>query len=311
MPSTFEHQGLVRLLRLLADRSYHFITPNTGTIGRMRRTAGPGPRSVRDIFGWSLPFAEGDLDGELFEALKAAGALETTTKGLHSRLRASSVNGLLFLHSAYPTTAADSVFLGPDSYRFARLIDQVLGNAPVNGRILDIGTGAGVGGLVAGVRARGCEVVLTDPNVKALSLAAANAEHAGVVVTLREGRGLEPAPGRFDLILANPPFIAGTSGVAYKDGGDLHGAELSLDWARASLERLEPGGRLVLYTGSPILKGGEDRFGGLLAEAVETAGYSLDYSEIDPDIFPGVLGREAYAEVERIAAVAAIVTRPR
>jgi methylase of polypeptide subunit release factors len=127
---------------------------------------------------------------------------------------------------------------------------------------------------------------------------------------LREGKGLEPADGWFDLILANPPFIAGQSGVAYKDGGDLHGARLSLDWARESLARLAPGGRLALYTGSAILKGGEDRFGRLLAEAVEAAGQALDYSEIDPDIFPGELGREAYEDVERIAAVAAIVTRP-
>lgn len=310
MPSTLEHRALVRLLRLLAERSYRFITPNNGTIRRMRRTAPPGGRSLRDIFGWSLPFAEGDLDGELREVLEDAGALEATADGLRSRLRVSSVEGLLFLHSAYPTTQPDSVFLGPDSYRFARLIGQVLDRPPAKGRILDIGTGAGVGGLVAAMRAPGCEVVLTDPNPRALELAAANAEHAGVPVTLAEGRGLEPAPGQFDLILANPPFIAGESGVAYKDGGDLHGARLSLDWAEGGLERLTPGGRLVLYTGSPILRGGEDRFGRLLAQAVETADCALDYSEIDPDIFPGELGREAYDDVERIAAVAALVTRP-
>lgn len=311
MPSTFEHQALVRLLRLLAERSYSFTTPNNGTIRRSRRIAPPGPRSLRDVFGWNLPFGEGDLDSELREALEAAGGLETIAEGFRSRLRASSVEGLLFLHSAYPTTDADSVFLGPDSYRFARLIGQVLAEKPVQGRILDIGTGAGVGGLVAAARSPECGIVLTDPNPRALGLAAANAEHAGLPVTLCEGRGLTPASGQFDLILANPPFIAGESGVAYKDGGDLHGARLSLDWAMDSLERLTPGGRLVLYTGSPILKGGEDRFGRLLAEAVKAAAFRLDYSEIDPDIFPGELGREAYEDVERIAAVAAIVSRPR
>lgn len=39
-----------------------------------------------------------------------------------SAVRVSRVLDSLFLHSAYPTTAHDAVFLGPDSYRFADLI---------------------------------------------------------------------------------------------------------------------------------------------------------------------------------------------
>jgi hypothetical protein len=47
-----------------------------------------------------------------------------------------------------------------------------------------------------------------------------------------------------------------------------------------------------------------------LKPAVEGAGCLLRYRELDPDIFSGELRRAAYADVERIAAVGAVITRP-
>ncbi|NBB15684.1 methyltransferase [Caulobacter sp. SLTY] len=309
MPDT-RHHARVRLLSLLQSSGYRFVTPNTGTIRRMHRRGPPASPTLRDIFGWSLPFPEGALDPDFTESLEAADGLERTQAGLRSRLRCSSVGDLLFLHSAFPTDAADSVFLGPDSYRFANLIEATLMARTPEGPILDIGTGSGVGGLVAGARCPGSAVTLSDPNPAALALAAANAEHAGQTVQLCEARGYDAVCDGFGLILANPPFIAGGSGRVYRDGGDLHGARLSLDWAVEGMTRLRPGGRLLLYTGSPILTGGEDQLGRLLADAAREAGCSLTYQELDPDIFGGELGREAYQDVERIAAVGAVLTRP-
>ena len=303
------HEALVELLAALAARGYQFVTPGHGAIRRMREQARP-PATLRDIFGWSLPFQPADLPAGLFELMRENDLLTVEGEQFRSRVRVSVVEGQLFLHSAFPTSQADSVFLGPDSYRFAGLIRSELRDGRAPRRLVDIGAGAGVGGLVAARVVPAAQVTLTDVNPRALAFAAANAAHAGQSVTLCEGPGLSAAEGMFDLILANPPFIAGAPGQTYKDGGDLHGARVSLDWAVEGLDRLAPGGRMILYTGSPVLTGGEDEVLKHLAPIARSAGCDLAYRELDPDIFNGELRRHAYADVERIAAVAAILTRP-
>jgi hypothetical protein len=122
--------------------------------------------------------------------------------------------------------------------------------------------------------------------------------------------GLNDVEGAVDLIIANPPFIADAKKRDYRDGGDMLGAGLSLDWARQSLERLGEGGTMLLYTGSPIVAG-EDALLGSLAELADDAGASLRYEELDPDIFGEELDQPAYADAgaERIAAVGAILRK--
>ena len=73
-------------------------------------------------------------------------------------------------------------------------------------------------------------------------------------------------------------------------------------------DRLAGGGRLILYTGSAII-GGADPLREALASALAVRGCSLRYREIDPDVFGEELDGPAYAEVDRIALVAAIATR--
>jgi hypothetical protein len=99
---------------------------------------------------------------------------------------------------------------------------------------------------------------------------------------MTQASGLDGAPDDLDLIVANPPYVAGDSGRAYKDGGDLHGARLSLDWAVAGMGRLAPGGRIILYTGSAILDGGVDQFHEALKRAVHGAGCLLRYRNSTP-----------------------------
>lgn len=304
-------QPLAALLQALADRQYRFTTPTPSTCRRMAEKPIAGAPGLRDIFGWSRPFVAADLEPALLSLLQEADALTRDDAGRwRCALRVSDVHGRLFLHSAFPATAPDAVFLGPDSYRFADLIAAELASGGQIRTILDVGTGAGVGGLVAELSAPGARVVLGDINPKALDLARINAAHAGVDFEARHAAGLEGAPQDLDLIVSNPPYVAGESGRAYKDGGDLHGARLSLDWAIAGMRHLAPGGRFILYTGSTILDGGVDAFRDALERAVETQGFALRYRELDPDIFSGELRRPAYADAERIAAVGAVITRP-
>lgn len=300
--------ALLALLGALDRQGYDFVTPTPSTQGRVvRRSDKAQARDLRDVLGWSLPFGADVVGPEVLDLLERGHALYRHDGLLKSRLRVSRVEGRLFLHSAFPTHAQDAIFLGPDSYRFASLLKQEITGRPAGARIVDIGAGAGVGGIVAADLCENPLLTLTDINPKALHLARINAAHAGHDLTEVETSGLEGCEGPFDLVVANPPYILG--GQTYKDGGDMHGARMSLDWSVAATQRLAPNGRLILYTGSAIV-GGKDRFREELSRAVAPAGCELRYREIDPDVFGGTLTQDGYEEVERIAVIGAVVTRP-
>lgn len=306
--ATFRRHGALEALLVELDaRGYDFVTPTPSVCRRARDRRLSRSAPLRAIFGWSQAFDRTDLDDTLFELMAAGGVLYADGDHFRSRVRVSRLGGMLFLHSAYPTNAEDSVFLGPDSYRFARLIAQApLGEVT---SIAEIGCGAGVGGLVAARRFPQARLVLGDVNPRALRFAAVNATRAGVAAVTRLGAGMEVLDGPYDLIVANPPYAAGKSGRAYKDGGDMHGARLSLDWAGQALDRLAPEGALVLYTGSAILDGGVDALHIALETLIAGRPFGMTYEELDPDVFAGELRREAYADVERIAAVGVVVRR--
>lgn len=265
-------------------------------------------RDLRDIFGWSLPFAADLPPPALLAALREAGGVEEAGDLLKSRYRVSSVDGRLFLHSAYPTSDEGAVFFGPDSYRFVEFVRAEIERRAEVARIVDIGAGSGVGGIVAAGLLPGARVTLLDANPAALRLAAVNAHHAGTAAELVEGCGIEDVPDAPDLVLANPPYMMDEEGRTYRDGGDLHGARISLEWTLAAARRLVPGGRVLLYTGVAMV-GGRDELRDALERELPALGCTLRYREIDPDVFGEELEKPPYREVERIAAIGAVVER--
>ena len=78
-------------------------------------------------------------------------------------------------------------------------------------RILDLGCGYGVIGIVAAKLAPAAQVVMTDPNERAVELARQNIQANGVQnAEVRLGEDYAPvADERFDIILTNPPIRAG------------------------------------------------------------------------------------------------------
>src|SRR3712207_489562 len=175
------HDALLELLSALAARAYRFVTPTPATHRRVLERKGGAGRDLRDIFGWSLPFDPAEQPPELVDLMRAAGVLEETSRGARSRVRVSSLGERLFLHSPFPPDEEDAVFFGPDTYRFADFIAAELPREG-GGLLVDVGTGAGVGGVVAAGLRPGARVLLTDVDPKALELARVNAEQAGAAV---------------------------------------------------------------------------------------------------------------------------------
>ncbi|MDO8902135.1 MAG: methyltransferase [Phenylobacterium sp.] len=301
--------ALQSLLEALNQSGHHFVPPSPATHRRvLARDPHRQARNLRDVFGWSLPFAPNLMPAPLLNALRLADLLVEEEGLLRSRVRVAALEGELFLHSAYPTTRPDAVFFGPDTYRFAAFLKAELADAPSGGVLVDIGAGSGAGAVVAARLARPARTILTDINPAALRLARVNLRQARCEAELVLGEGLDRVEGSLDLVIANPPFIAGEDGHVYRDGGDLHGARVTLDWTKAALNRLAPGGRLVLYTGSAIVEG-QDRLFQAVEGLVAGGPFELRRQELDPDIFGEQLSEPAYADVERIAAVGLSVRR--
>jgi len=303
--------ALLQLGRRLQADGYRFITPTPLTHQRvLDRAFGRQAQTLRDVFGWSQPFEPGLLSADEQRQLQQAGVLEESNGHLKSRVRWSTLDDLLFVHSAFPTDAADSVFFGPDTYRFAQLIHAHLQHnfVPIR-RAVDIGCGAGVGAIVIARARREAQVLAVDINPAALRLTAINAALAEVSnVSIEASDVLQDVDGQFDLIVANPPYMADPAERAYRHGGGAFGAQLSLRIVEQALNRLAPGGSLVLYTGVAMIDG-RDPFLQALTPRLASPMFGWTYRELDPDVFGEELLTPGYQRVERIAVVALIVTR--
>jgi release factor glutamine methyltransferase len=105
------------------------------------------------------------------------------------------------------------------------LVDLALERRPES--VLDLGTGSGAIAIAVKFKLPGAAVVAVDADLSALLTAKRNAAKFGLEVDFRHGRWFGPVAGeRFDLVLANPPYVA---------EGDPHLADL----------RYEPRGALV------------------------------------------------------------------
>jgi methylase of polypeptide subunit release factors len=290
---------------MLQERGYRFIAVTPATHCRVLDRP-EGPTTLESIFGWNRPFDPDAVDEDIFELLEDAEALEAVSGRYKSKLRFSTIGDLLFAHSGFPTADQDAVFFGPDIYRFVRLLRSSLGDLAGHGplKLVDVGSGSGAGGIFA-ARLLGptTRLVLADSNGEALGLGAVNAmlndipsSQAALSDVLN---GVEDTP---DVVIANAPYLIDDGTRLYRHGGGELGISVALRIAEEALARLVSGGRLVLYSGTPIIAG-RDPFFESLRPLLQRYARQFSYEEIDPDVFGEELDRSAYAEADRIAVV--------
>jgi hypothetical protein len=297
-------EAVLQLGRLLHQQDYRFttITPES----HRRVVSRPGrneAHSLRDVFGWSMPFARKLLPENVFVLMEHAEVIERVQgpDGVHlfrSKVRFSSdAESRLYVHSAFPTVGNDAVFFGPDTYRYLSLLRRM---APHANRAVDVGCGSGAGGL--SIAADCGMVLLADINDVALRYATINAALNGIGNARPcHSNVLRDIDGPIDLVLSNPPYLVDDGARLYRDGGGQFGEGLSLEIVRQSMQRLESGGRLILYTATAIVDG-VDTFLELVTPVV--AGHRFSYEELDPDVFGEELESPVYERAERLAVVA-------
>jgi methylase of polypeptide subunit release factors len=243
--------------------------------------------------------------------LESAGCISAHGEGWKANLRAASLGELIVFHSAYPTDQRDAVFFGPDTYRFVGAIARTLpALARRPRRVIEIGCGAGPAAIALAAALPGAQVIAADINQRALALTAINARMAAVSnLRVVQSDLLDGVDGHFDLIVANPPYLLDAAARAYRHGGGNHGEGLALAIVRAALERLAPGGTLMLYTGTAFVDQ-RDEFWSAAAPLLANANCRWRYEELDPDVFGEELEQPAYANVDRIAVAWLVLTVP-
>ncbi|HET7254535.1 MAG TPA: class I SAM-dependent methyltransferase [Xanthobacteraceae bacterium] len=305
-------QALLELGRELQARDYRFITVTPASHHRVYRRPNCAASLLERVFGWSRPFQRADLPSNIVALLEQAEELESDGDLLRAKVRFSSLGRQLFVHSSFPTESSDAVFFGPDTYRFARALRHSIAGmqASASFTVIDIGCGSGAGGLhAASLLQRGVppDVILSDINPRALRYSRINAWLNGIsnVRTVLSDL-FERINEGGDLIVSNPPYLIDQSARLYRHGGGALGSDLSLRIVEDSIDRLYPGGRLFLYTGSPIINGA-DTFFETVRPRLEARGCQYTYEEVDPDVFGEELDSAPYDRADRIAAVALTV----
>lgn len=139
------------------------------------------------------------------------------------------------------------------------LVELALQRLPADGggRVLDLGAGSGCIGVTIATERPQAQVTLVDASAEALDVARANARRFAAANTtlLRSDWYAALADARYDLIVANPPYVA--AGDAHLQQGDLrfepHSALVAGSDGLADLRRIVAGAPAHLVSGGWLI----------------------------------------------------------
>ncbi|HEY1131093.1 MAG TPA: peptide chain release factor N(5)-glutamine methyltransferase [Roseateles sp.] len=146
----------------------------------------------------------------------------------------------------------------PDTETLVDWALALLADLPGRPAVVDLGTGSGAIALALKAACPRAQVSAVDFSAEALVVARANGARLGLPVEWHHGNWFEPLAGRrFDLVVSNPPYIAGDDPhlpalrheplTALTPGGDgLADLRKLID---AAPQHLSPGGWLLLEHG--------------------------------------------------------------
>lgn len=146
----------------------------------------------------------------------------------------------------------------PDTETLVDWALERLASLPGQPSVVDLGTGSGAIALAIKAACPRAQVTAVDFSADALAVARGNGERLGLAVDWRHGSWFEPLAGqRFDLLVSNPPYIAGDDPhlpalrheplSALTPGGDgLADLQTLID---AAPQHLNPGGWLLMEHG--------------------------------------------------------------
>ena len=256
------HDALRALHDALAEIAYNqlytllagaqLLAPTSGAALRAARAVGGGDGAALELLGAGAAVGVGRLPAALARAvplLARAGLLGLGSGGARATgwLVVPALGG--YLLTGLPPTYASaarvgaSAYLGPDSLRLAAALPDAR-----NRRVLDIGTGCGIQGLLA---ARGAsEAVCTDTELRSLELAGYNQVLNGTDHPVRLLAGDLYAPvgdERFDLVVSLPPYVPEVpdAAVSATVGGGKDGLGILRPLLAGAAAHLLPGGELV------------------------------------------------------------------
>jgi release factor glutamine methyltransferase len=146
----------------------------------------------------------------------------------------------------------------PDTETLVDWALELLAALPGEPSVADLGTGRGAIALAIKAACPRAQVTAVDFSADALAVARANGERLALAVDWRYGSWFQPlGDERFDLVVSNPPYIAGDDAhlpalrheplTALTPGGDgLADLQTLID---ASPQHLNPGGWLLMEHG--------------------------------------------------------------
>jgi methylase of polypeptide subunit release factors len=178
------------------------------------------PATLAKLFRLGKPVAEDDaasaLEPVALDALVQTGLAELDDGVVRPLARVTPYESVLVASDVLTGSDPSDLVTGPSPS--AERVERLTIRRPVS-TALDLGTGSGVQALLT---ARHSErVVGVDVNGRALAFARFNAALNGISnIDLREGSWFEPVGDeRFDLIVANPPYVVSPDrDFLYRDG---------------------------------------------------------------------------------------------